>query len=373
MSVRRITTKKTKDKPRVSKTQQKIINQNAFGDEPRWREGQVPTTVEKAHAFNWYATMAVEGARAYLVDYFVRRGETETAAKLSTVPNTSFPRTPAWLARMEELGADVKTSEDFIRRSVAEVISRYAVCEEPADPVAEIKKVQPADAKFNAFVANIEEIIDKRDWTFNVYDALKGNTFPTSKVSAVADFYIPLLDEIRVAIANTDHQVYEGYRKTPKRELKRQEEWLVTLVDDCRKYGKSEKAVRAPRKKTINIEKKLKNFEFLRESNEFKAGSVDPATIIGAKKVYLFNVKYKIMIVLVGESLDVKGKSIVGFGDGSWTAPMGRRAAEAVTAVTQGNEAAITRKLDELRKGKDDRRVKNSVDRNTLILRVVSR
>lgn len=369
--------KKAKDvKPKVTRAQTDVINRQSVGDEPTWRPGQRPTPLEKAYALNWYATCGeIEGARKSLIGYFTRRGETERAELLANVPNTCFPRTPSWLARMEELGADVSESETFIRSSADDVISKYGTprVEDEAAPVT--PRVSPADAKYGAMVANLDDVIDQKMWSYNVYDEMKKNGFPTTKAAAVAAYYSPLLDEIRVAIANTDVQVYEGYRRETKKALREQEAWLVTLLEDCTKYNRSERAATPRKKKAPSAEKKLKSFTWLKESAEFKAGSVDPVNVIGAKKVYLFNVKYKIMTVLVGESLDVKGKSIVGHDESkSWTVPMGRRAAEAVTAVTQGNEAAIVRRLDELRKGKNPwPRVKNLVDSNTLVLRTVSR
>lgn len=368
--------KKAKDvKPKITRAQTDVINRQSVGDEPQWSPGQKPTPLEKAYALNWYATCGeIEGARKSLVGYFTRRGETERAESLTNVPNTCFPRTPSWLARMEELGADVSESENFIRASADDVIAKYGAPKTEEETVVGTPKTSPADVKYGNLVANLDDVIDEKVWTFNVYDEMKKTGFPTTKAAMIASYYSPLLDEIRVAIANTDVQVYEGYRRETKKALREQETWLVTLIDDCAKYNRSERATTPRKKKAPSAEKKLKSFVWLKESAEYKAGSVDPVTIVGAKKVYLFNVKYKIMTILVGESLDVKGKSVIGYDEGkSWTVPMGRRAADAVTTVTRGNEAAITRRLDELRKDKNPwPRVKNLVDANTLVLRTVS-
>lgn len=378
MSVKKILKKATREKsPRVSKTQEAIINRQAVGDEPKWM-GKPLTNLEKATAFNWYSTCAsIEDARTYLSGYFSRRKEDQLVADLARVPNSCFPRTHAWLARMEEMGADVSSSEEFIRNGAAEVVRKYAGIkveddEQNSAPIA--PKVMPADAKLDAFIANVEDVIDRKDWSFDTYAALKGNNFPTSKVNSIADHYHPLLDEIRVAIANTDTQVYEGYKRENKKALVEQEKWLTILIDDCKKFNKSERAASLRKKKIPSVEKKMKNFAWLKESQQYKAASIDPANIIGAKKVYLFNVKYKLVTLLVGDSLDIKGKSIIGFGNDSWSTPMGRKAEEAVTTITQGNEAAVKRRLDELKKGKNNwPKPKNLVDENTLILRIVSR
>jgi len=363
-----------KKKPKKTRSEVYIMNLTHLGEEYTYEPGEKLTNIKLAKAFNWYAYMAdVEEAKEYLGAYLARKNMTELETRLAEVPNTSFPLTAAWLARIEELGADVAGHDDFIMNSVNNAVNRYArkVGDEESTDEQSVPKVKRPPSAFT-FIGNLENVIDRKEWTYNVYESLKAAEFPTGSVNIIIDYYEPLLSEIKVALANTDTQVFEGYKGIKKTDLKDEQTWLEKLLADCSGYGSNERKMRkiVRKKKEKAPEKKLKHFAYRKEDIEYKAASVDPVMIIGATEVYLFNVKYRSITVLRGESLDVKGKSVVKHDEkNSFSKTCGRKSAEIVSTISAGGKVSISRAL-ELANGKLWNKAKNLVDENTLILRV---
>lgn len=348
-----------------SRSEVYLANLGAMGPEREFAPGHKLSFAEKAKAFSWYAYMAdTKDAREYLGAYLTRTDREDMATTLATVADQSFPLTAAWLARMDELGADIGESKDFITKKVEETIAKYA--EKQIVEAAARDRVSGVDMAVNSFIGDLDTIIDKRDWEFNVYEALKANSFPTSAVSRLTSYYAPLLSEISQAAGSG----LDGYKDRTKADLKQEQAWLEKMLSDCTTYGSNERKLRAPRKKkAASAEKKLKYFVYKKEDLELKLASVDPAGLIGATEAYLFNTKYKSISVLTG-NLDVKGKSVVGYDEEkSFTKNCGRKSKEIADTVAAGGKVSIARAL-ELCTGKPWPKAKASVDENTIILRV---
>lgn len=113
----------------------------------------------------------------------------------------------------------------------------------------------------------------------------------------------------------TDDQLKEGYKFLNKRQI----QYIITFYDyvigELEKFinlqSNKRKQVRKP--KAIKIEKVIKNFNYLKESEEFHIASVNPAEIIGSQICILYNVKYKTLKWIVAADktgLQIKGSTI---------------------------------------------------------------
>lgn len=365
--------KRVPKKVRVTRTEAYLTNLKYLGEEPIYAPGHIPTMSEKARSYNWYSSMVdVSDARAYMIAFLKRKNRDDLIPRVREIPDSSFPLTPSWIARLDDLGCDMGASVDWAINQVTDAL-RYAKRSKEASDEPEQRGPTAGEQKLTGFIGEIETIVDRKEWSFNVYEALKANGFPTSYVNQIADYYIPLRDELKLVIANTDPNLYEGYRGTPKKEIKEKYEWLNVLVEDCQKYGSNEKKLRAPRKKKApSMEKTLRHFVYKKEDLELKIASVNPAEIVGAQELWMYDTKYRTLTVLrspQGRTLGIERRSIIGFDPAtSDTKSVGRKAEYFVGQVKERTRAGLKRLMAEATSKSQDPKFRSSEE--TVVLRV---
>ena len=108
----------------------------------------------------------------------------------------------------------------------------------------------------------------------------------------------------------------EGYRHMPVAERRRYLTLVQKIVDDTKRYLLSKKAKRAPSKpKVKTADKQITKIVYAKDSAEFKLTSINPMQIIGAKRLFTFNVKERIITEYVSErtaGFEIRGSTIYG-------------------------------------------------------------
>ena len=182
--------------------------------------------------------------------------------------------------------------------------------------------------KTSDFIAEVEHVLDLYDdpkiWldgeNYSVFNELKKINAPKPLAQKVYDYYKPLHDEIEELVTQRTPDLVEGYKhlKTAK-DKKDYLSFIKNIIDDCQKFinaatASKVQAVRKPRaKKKVPVEKLIAKVKYQKESAEYKLTSVDPAALVGASEVYLFNTKYRQLVQLIAASVDgfsVKGTTI---------------------------------------------------------------
>lgn len=195
-----------------------------------------------------------------------------------------------------------------------------------AEPVVKVP-VNTAQDKISEFIANVEGVIDEYHYktvifdaeNYSVYNELKKAEATKALAQAVYDYYLPIFSEIEELVTKKTPDLVEGYRNhMPKiADQKKYMAFLKQILDDVQSYlnAKTATKVRKPRvKKAVPVEKIVGKVQYQKESLEFKLGSVDPANIVGAAEVFLFNTKYRTLTRLVAKSVDgmsIKGTTVI--------------------------------------------------------------
>ena len=221
--------------------------------------------------------------------------------------------------------------------------------------------------------SDVEEMIDKNE-TFSLYDWLKANEIPATYAPRIAAYYAPILGELIEASEGLDSQLKEGYKRFTKKQLEQRIMFFNTLIEDAERYADTTKKARAPRKpRTVSVEKKLKNFKYQKEDNNYKIASVNPEKIIGCQELWTFNTKYKTLSVfraLDRGGLQVKGTSIINYDEkNSVTKRTGRKPEVFVDKVLNGGKVVLRKLTDEM---KNDAPLAYRVNENTILLKVVN-
>tara|TARA_R110000764_G_scaffold4541_25_gene18660 strand:+ start:2842 stop:3942 length:1101 start_codon:yes stop_codon:yes gene_type:complete len=189
------------------------------------------------------------------------------------------------------------------RKATLKVIST-----KPARTIADRMREITSD-----FIANVEEILDQ--WSpkteFNLYNEMKIKAVSNVTAKAVLNYYTPLRDELQELVDKKTPDLLEAYAHMTLPKRKKMLAFVNELIADAERYIMGKKAVRKtskPRVKTAD--RQIVKLNFLKESNEFKLTSINPMLIVGSRRLFAFNTRYKVLMEISTES--VKGFEVSG-------------------------------------------------------------
>jgi len=197
--------------------------------------------------------------------------------------------------------------------------------ESVAEDVQLMVKPKPVDKNKEAanatVLADLDMIIDEwiqgKKTSYDMYASLQKYQLKPAVAPVIAEFINKPLSELKGVINKEDDQLVEAYKHLNKREIARRISEMEKMISDLSSYGKTAKTVRKQTvrtKKPIASEKLVAKLKYKKIDNDFKIASVDPTKLIGAKIVYLFNTKYRSLVVLQSdEPMTVSGTSIKNF------------------------------------------------------------
>ena len=210
-------------------------------------------------------------------------------------------------------------SLDMLNKIVA-IYHKYnvedSVEDKPKAPVISIEKriIDAARAASEEIDYAIDKFCKNKSSDFNIKAHLLSNNISGAVAKKIGEYYKSTLDEIDEAIEGKDEQLVEGYSYFTKPELKRYREFIKGIVDGCAQQQVTAKKPRVQKvKPPAVIVKKLK---FLREFAELNLKSCDPADIVGAGELWVYNTKNRKLInysAADSETLTVKNSSIIGY------------------------------------------------------------
>ena len=363
--------RKTK-KPKVTRNEAYLVNLKYLGDEPTFTKPL--TRAQYGSALNWYNYMCDNNdAREYIDTYLKANGRTAEAKMIKRVNDTWFPTTVAWVCRMLTRGYVLPGNpKEYIDQRLAEIASKASKEEPKEEKVTPIISIQDRiRERSQDIIGEIESMIDSGE-EFSLYDWLKAKEIPATYCSLIIAKYNPWLAELIEALEGQDEQLKEAYKHLTKKQLRDRIEWFDKMLDDAERYGNVAKKTRAPRKpRTVSVEKKLKNFKYQKEDNNFKIASINPEKVIGAQELWTFNTKNKVLTVfraLDRGGLQVKGTSIINYDEkNSFSKRTGRKPEEYVKRVLDGGKIILRKIMDDL---KTNAPIAYRINENTILLKI---
>jgi hypothetical protein len=366
-----LSTKGKKKTVRKTKSENYLVNWKYLGDEPK--VGINASTIELVRAFTWYNTMCEnEEARTYLKDYFKNDNNKDIIKLIDRIPEKRLPLTSAWMCRIASNNkAHLKDNEWKRVTEDIKTTSGYGeeVVDKPTEPKVKPSIQERIKERVSDIIGDVEAILDSGEQV-NIYEWLQKNEIPAQHANRIAEFYRPLRAEYSSAITEDD----EGYTHYSKSELKAKLAYVTKLIEDCERFAGNVKKARAPRKKKApTTEKLLKHFQYQKESNEYKLQSCDPATIIGAQELWVFNTKYKTLGVFRARGpsgLNIRRTSIDGYdSDASLIKRVGRKPEEYVKKVLTGGKIILRKLMDEIKS--EPITFSDRINNNVILLKVV--
>ena len=190
--------------------------------------------------------------------------------------------------------------------------------------IAEYKpSIQEAMAeKLSEYIGEAEALVD--DFTENncidheFFKYLKQNSVPQASARKIVEYYRPYVLEMEELMkSDCDKQLKEGFEHLNKKDIIAHRDFYQSLINDANAQVNAKKATRKSRKrKAPSKDKIVKRVQYMKESTELKATSIDPVEILGATQLWVFNVKKRKLGVYIASDLAglyVKGTTIQSF------------------------------------------------------------
>jgi hypothetical protein len=359
----------------------KNADEKHLGTEPSWEVGQEATVDELRAAYNWYNYFHSYKDRIKLLHKNYPRDKRELTS-LKKIKESEIPGSICYLARMQSLGCKLpKSSRDHFNNTIDGLLNRAKSEKKVQQAKKNIPVITIQDRikeKTNEYLAELEYKLDefldnKCKIDFNMYEWLEKHQLKSQHAQAIFAFYSPILKEVQEAQQGKDQELVENYSYLKKTEMKRYIEFLSNIVTDAKKWSTNQKTVRkARKKKTISVSKQTSKVKYLSESTEYKVVSVNPADIIGASQLWVFNVKYRLMTrynAMGPAGFSIKGTTLQGFDPDNSVTKKIRKPQDFLNRVLTGGKIVLRKLMDEVKTTASS--PTGRINSDTILLKVV--
>ena len=349
--------------------------------------------VETIKALNWYNYFASK--KDLIPDMY---DYAKTVLKLKKSDLFSFKSgAAAWahstigaLIRMEQRGYVLdKNQKQKIKESIISVITKGR------SSSIEDEKKETQKKKTNAVTLTIQDrlrlkvsatiledirvleddlVAGKDGKDFDAYKLMQTHQLPAMACSYALPWITNLRDQYDDALTRSCDQAVEAYKNVNKKQLKERVKILNKILEDVKRYQANSKVVRKTRaKKPVLATKQVSKMKFLKDSTEFKLVSINPASIVGSARLFVFNVKTRVLTEYVGsgsEGLSVKGTTIQGWDQDRSRSKKLRKPEELLPTVLSKTGRQIDNGMKKLTT--KDSSPNGRINNDTILLRVLN-
>lgn len=215
---------------------------------------------------------------------------------------------------------------NFVKSSIAEAIKQAEpeVVEQVKDTKPEVYKPTIQDRlaeKTSELIGELEGMYDdvtlNTSTKFKPYDWLTSNNVVQSQLGKYEEVYNKRRAELEEAQAKKDPQLKEAYSHYKATDFKRIIGWIDDLLAGIEQYRGVKKATKKARvKKAPSKEKLVSKLKYAKEDKALKVVSINPADIIGATELWVYNNKTRKLGKYVSapyQTLGIKGTSLTGY------------------------------------------------------------
>lgn len=161
-------------------------------------------------------------------------------------------------------------------------------------------------------IDNERMIVDKNF----VIKALRDKQPSLGTCHRLSEYFMGVIDEF--ALIGKDEQVTEGYNNLSRTKIIRYRRWYKEVLHDIEMFLANKKASRKPRKrKLMSVDKLIATINYKPTDHSLKIESIDPALIIKANALLIFNTKKRKVGIYFAvdkeNGLSIKGTTIQGW------------------------------------------------------------
>jgi hypothetical protein len=178
--------------------------------------------------------------------------------------------------------------------------------------------------------------------------------------------------ELEEAQAKTDEQLKEGYRHYKAADFKRMIAWIDNLLAAIEQYRGVKKATKKARvKKAPSKEKLISKLKYAKDDKLLKLVSINPADIIGAAELWIYNSKSRKLGKYVAapyKTLGIKGTSIEGFDTDKSVCKTLRKPEEKLKEFNKAGKVQLRKFLEDIKA--TETKMNGRINADIVLLRV---
>jgi hypothetical protein len=236
---------------------------------------------------------------------------------------------------------------------------------------AAMKMTEEIENAYASFQADPEAFDPK---AFKVLNLLKSQQAKAAHARIIRDYYARDLAELEeLASGAGDEQLKEGYKHRSRKQIKNFIAFLTEIQNACTMLMQEAKVNKKPRKtKAVSKDKLVAKLKFKKTDEPLKLVSVNPADIIGAQELWVFNSKTRKLGKYVAEEfkeLGIKGTTITGFSEMKSVQKTLRKPVEQIKAFKEAGKVALRKFLEDI--NAVDTKMNGRINEDTLLLKVV--
>jgi len=236
---------------------------------------------------------------------------------------------------------------------------------------AAMKMTEEIENAYASFQTDPEAFDPK---AFKVLNLLKSQQAKAAHARIIRDFYARDLAELEeLASGAGDEQLKEGYKHRSRKQIKNFITFLTEIQNACTMLMQEAKVNKKPRKtKAVSKDKLVAKLKFKKTDEPLKLVSVNPADIIGAQELWVFNSKTRKLGKYVAEEfkeLGIKGTTITGFSEMKSVQKTLRKPVEQIKAFKEAGKVALRKFLEDI--NAVDTKMNGRINEDTLLLKVV--
>jgi hypothetical protein len=381
------------------KTKQTKVRNPAFhdekytGGEPDWDASDIELSdadfdhkLRKSfYYYNYYYSQ--KDARKNVIEWLRLQTKRYTREQIRTFERTgdrSIPMTACCII-MANIRANMPLKPrhiEFLDECILKAID--AAEPEAVEVVAEVKEVYRAPTIQDRLNEKTSEIIGELEGhyddvtlsvksTFKPYDYLVGNNVVQSQLGKYEAVYSARKQELEAALSKKDADLREGYAHYKAADFKRTIAWIDNLMSAIEQYRGVKKATKKARvKKAPSKEKVIARLKYAKTHTELKIVSINPAEIVGATELWIYNTKYRKLGKYIAETyktLSVKGTSIINFDESKSVCKTLRKPEEQLREFAKAGKVQLRKFLDDIKA--TESRLNGRMNAEIVLLKVV--
>ena len=277
----------------------------------------------------------------------------------------------------------------WLRARINEVIEQGRDDLDDSDTVVEVKKdvyVPSIQERLREVSLGMTEEIETAIETFQtdpetfdpkafkVLNLLKAKQAKAAHARIIRDFYARNLTELlELASGKADEQLKEGYSHRSKKQIKSFIAFLQEIESACNMLMQEAKVNKKPRaKKAVSKDKIIAKLKYKKSDEPLKLVSINPADIIGAQELWIFNSKTRKLGKYVAaefQELGIKGTTITGFSEIKSVQKTLRKPAEQIKAFKEAGKVVLRKFLEEI--NAVDTKMNGRINEEIMLLKVV--
>lgn len=281
-----------------------------------------------------------------------------------------------------------RNTAEWLSKAIAKIIEEGKHDEvEPEEGTVEVKPAvqQPSiqervrDAAY-AMTEEIETAIELFQTdpdnfdpkAFKLLNLLRGRQVKAAHARIIKSFYSRNYEELVEAATTKDEQLKEGYSHLSKANLKKITLFYAEILAACDMLAQEAKINKKPRaKKPTDKAKVVAKMKYLKQDDKLKLVSVNPQDIIGAKELWVYNVKTRKLgkyVTTEFSELNIKGTTITGFDEFKSVQKTLRKPEEKLKEFKAAGKVQLRKFLEDI--NATDIKLNGRTNEDTILLKV---